>query len=391
MCRSFGLEKHTPFLPLRVPGYIRREFREETVQKNDFSLRVVCGIIFVVESFNLFRVLFLTSAGLGTRNNRIYFSLYCTLVAVAVLWLALRQLLRQAPAGLRQAAQYGVTALLFWWHLGLNTYDLLRDPGAGVTVLTTALLARALFIQMPPWYSLVQAGADYLAFRLTMAPLLEAGDRLNLTITFAVALAVSLAHFRHTAHSLTQQKQIVEMNARLQELVQSDPLTGLLNKAAAGAQAEELLRRWENRGLTLFLLDLDDFKSVNDRFGHPCGDRVLVETANSIRRVFSEAVGLGRMGGDEFTVLFDRPLTEARAQALSRTLGEQLERIQWQGRPMKIRCSVGVGVCERPLSYQQFYAQTDRTLYQAKAAGSGLCRVCRLGGEEEYLAGPERA
>lgn len=370
-------------LRLQIPSYIRQEFLQESVRKNNFSLRIICVIIFAVELFNIARVVVWSQAGLGTRNNRIYFAMYCALILIAVLWLALRHPLQRTTAGFQWAVQYVVTGLIFLWHMGLNTYDLYRDPAAGTTVLTTALLGLALLIQSPPWYSVAQSGAGYLLFRAIMAPMLDVGDQLNLTITFVVALAVSLAHAHHTAVTLKQQKQIVEINAKLQELVHQDPLTGLLNKATLECWAEQALRRLADTGrsggLTLFLVDLDEFKGVNDRYGHPCGDHVLVETAAAMRRVFSDAAGLGRIGGDEFAVLYNWPMAETRAMALGQGLVERLGAIQWQNQPLKVRCSVGVCVCTRPqCSYQQLYTETDRMLYQAKETGRGRCCVRQL-------------
>ena len=141
------------------------------------------------------------------------------------------------------------------------------------------------------------------------------GYYLCLGVHFAVALAVSLAHAHHISVMLKQQKQIVEMNAKLQELVHQDPLTGLLNKTTVECWAEQLLQRPEQTGeatgLTLFLVDLDEFKEINDRYGHPCGDYVLVETAEALRRVFPDATSLGRIGGDEFAILYSDRLSSS--------------------------------------------------------------------------------
>lgn len=368
---------------LRIPAYIRQEFLQESVRKNDFSLRIICVIIFASEFYNLLRVVFWSKSGLGTRNNQIYFSMYCILILLAVLWLVLRRPLQRASVRVQGAAQYVVTSLIFLWHVGLNTYDLYRDPAAGTTVLTTALLGLALLIQTPPWYSAAQLAADYLVFRVIMAPLLDTGDQLNLTITFVVALAVSLAHAYHTSVTLRQQKQIVEINAKLRELMQLDPLTGLLNKTTVECWVERMLHGLEHAGkssgLTLFLMDLDKFKGINDRYGHPCGDHVLVETAEAMRRAFPDAAGLGRIGGDEFAVLYDRPLTELHAMNLGQGLVERLGKIQWQEQPLEIRCSVGACICSQvQCTYQQLYEETDRMLYRAKAAGRGRCCVRQL-------------
>lgn len=381
---------------LCIPRYIRQEFLHESTRKNNFSLQIICGIIFAAEGFNLVRVVFWSQSGLGTKNNRIYFFMYCTLILVAILWLGLQRCLRRAKVEYQCAAQYVVTSLLFLWNLCLNSYDLYRDPGAGITVLTTALLGLAMFIQMLPWCSVAQFGVDYLLFRKVMAPLLDGGDRLNLTITFMVALTVSLAHAHHTLVTLQQQRQILQMNEKLQELVQLDPLTRLLNKTTVECRAENLLRNLERTGdlsgLTLFLLDLDQFKWINDMYGHPCGDHVLVETADSIRRAFPDAAGLGRVGGDEFAVLYDRPITKEQAAILGEELAKQLQEIQWQGRALKIRCSVGVCICTIPqYSYHQLYTKTDQMLYQAKQTGRGRCCILQLESVDDSQASQEGA
>lgn len=140
---------------LRIPGYIRQEFLQESVRKNDFSLRIICAIIFAVELFNIARVVLWSQSGLGTRNNRIYFTMYCALILIGVVWLVMRRLLQRTSIRTGLGVQYVVTGLIFLWHMALNTYDLYRDPAAGTTVLTTALLGLALLIQSPPWHSTV--------------------------------------------------------------------------------------------------------------------------------------------------------------------------------------------------------------------------------------------
>lgn len=368
---------------LQIPEGIRQEFLLQSVQKNDFSLRIICAIIFAVESFNIARVLLWSRSGLGTRNNRIYFSMYCLLILIAVVWLILYRLLRRAPARRRWAVQCIVTGLLFLWHLGLNAYDLHRDPAAGTTVLTTAVLGLALLIHAPPVYSLIQYILSYVMFRAVMVPLLDAGDRLNLTITFAVSLAVSLAHAHHTAVVLEQHKQIAGINARLQELVQMDSLTGLLNKMAVECRAERLLHDRQHMEsaaeITLFLLDLDSFKQINDRHGHPCGDHVLMQTAQAMREAFPDASALGRIGGDEFAVLYNHNMAQEQAMAMGQQMAELLSRIRWQDQNLNVRCSIGACICTAPqCSYPQLYAETDRILYRAKRAGAGRCCVRTL-------------
>ena len=257
------------------------------------------------------------------------------------------------------------------------------------------MLGLSLLIQLPPWYSTLQTVIGYLLFWAIMSPRLDGGDRLNLTISFVVAYAVSLSSAHHTVVSLKQKKQIVEINTKLQELVRLDPLTGLLNKTTMECWVEQVLLGLEHTGksggLTLLLVDLDEFKKINDRYGHPCGDYVLAETAEAMRRTFPDVACLGRIGGDEFAAFFDYPLTKEQTMALGQGLVEQLRKIQWNNQLLDIQCSVGACICtQSQYTYQQFYAETDRMLYQAKEAGKGRCCVRQLTDAEEKQFREER-
>ena len=79
-----------------IPEEIRADFWQETLRKNSLSLWVICIIIFVTETYNVLRVLLWSRSGLGTLNNRIYFGMYCALLAAAALYLLLQRLLRGA-------------------------------------------------------------------------------------------------------------------------------------------------------------------------------------------------------------------------------------------------------------------------------------------------------
>lgn len=372
--------KNAALAVLRVPERVRGDFLRESVRKNDLSLLVICGIIFVVECYNIARVLFWSRSGLGTLNNRIYFGAYCLLLAIAGLWVLARQMLRRASLEARQRMQYTVILLILAWHVALNAYDLHQDPGENIGVLTTAVLGISIFIQFSPGYALINFGVGYILFQLLAAPLLPAGQVLNLTITFLVALAVSLTNAHHASTSLLQRQQIVQINSKLQGLVGKDPLTGLLNKISVEYQVEKHLCRGASPcGLTFFVIDLDDFKSVNDQYGHPCGDHVLIEAAARLKSVFPEATGLGRIGGDEFAAVLDRALDQAEALAFGTQINCALGDIRWQNQPVAVRCSVGACACAgSDVTYHDLYVQADQALYLAKQKGKGRCCYFRI-------------
>lgn len=371
---------------LQIPMSVRQEFVQDSVRKNDISLLVICLVIAVAEVYNILRVLLWSQSGLGTLNNRIYFGMYCTLLMIVVVWLLIRKSLRKISFSKQWGAQYTTIMLIFLWNLCLNAYDLYRNTNAGVTIFTTALLSLATFIQMSSIFSLICFGSGYVLFQLLVVSYLSSGQELNLTITFAVALSVSLTHAHHTCVSLQQRLQINQINVTLQELAKTDPLTGLLNKITLEYHAKQYLQYAQQNGFTLFIIDLDDFKAVNDQYGHPCGDRVLAETAARLRLVFSQAAGVGRIGGDEFAVIFNRSLERESALELGAQIIEELSTIRWLHQTIGVCCSVGVCVCTSSLSYDAVYTETDRMLYQAKRNGKGRCCFHLLAADDLSLA-----
>ena len=122
---------------LRIPQEVRPAYWEETLARNQVSLLIISIMIFGMELFNIVNVLFLSSSGLGTRNNRIYFSLYCALLLAAALALALQRAVRRRSRGVRWAVQYGATLFFLLWHVCVNAYDLYRSPDGEVGIYVT--------------------------------------------------------------------------------------------------------------------------------------------------------------------------------------------------------------------------------------------------------------
>lgn len=365
---------------LGIPGEIQRDYWREVLKKNDLALRVICVIIFGVELYNIVRVLFLSSSGLSTRNNRIYFGFYSVLLLLAALWMVLRPVRHRASWRVQWGVQYSMIVLLILWHISLNVYDLQTQPDGDVTVYVTAILALGVFVRMPAVFSLPCIGVGYGLFLFASMPNLSSGCMVNLTITTIVALGISFTNSHHTVNDLTQHKELQEMNARLQELAYLDPLTGLLNTGALKLWADQCLENAaETGGVTLFIIDMDNFKQINDTYGHPCGDEVLKETALRMRHVFQENGRLGRIGGDEFAAALPKAMDEAGAKMLGERLIQAVSEIRLEDNLIGVNCSVGACWSTQPgLRYVQIYREADQALYQAKREGKGRCCVRRI-------------
>lgn len=158
----------------------------------------------------------------------------------------------------------------------------------------------------------------------------------------------------------------------LQDRAERDQLTKLLNKNAGRKRAEEYFTQFADKlSCALLILDLDDFKLVNDRYGHLFGDTVLSAVSKEIRAQFRGQDILARIGGDEFMVIMrgvsDRRLVENRCVRLIEAM-RKLFRNQHQSFPLG--CSIGVALApEHGSTYLDLYQFADRALYEAKRQG----------------------
>ena len=158
----------------------------------------------------------------------------------------------------------------------------------------------------------------------------------------------------------------------LQKKAEEDPLTGLLNKNFTHARIAAALENQPEGSLSaLLILDMDNFKQVNDRCGHPYGDTVLTWAAERLRHFFRSGDIIGRIGGDEFMIFLknvpDTALVEKRCQGLLQAMSSLLD-----GREgaVKLSCSLGVALApEHGRAFQELFQRADNALYQAKALG----------------------
>ncbi len=166
-----------------------------------------------------------------------------------------------------------------------------------------------------------------------------------------------------------------DAHRELGALAYHDPLTGLANRRLFAMILEQERRRARRyrQPISVAYLDLDDFKPVNDRYGHLAGDQVLVAVAQSLRQALREVDFAARLGGDEFAILLPDCGVEP-----ARTVVAKL-RAAWQHLPAcgdyGVGVSVGVATFEAaPRSVDEMLAAADRLAYAAKRAGKDATR-----------------
>ncbi|HUG45367.1 MAG TPA: EAL domain-containing protein [Sphingomicrobium sp.] len=178
--------------------------------------------------------------------------------------------------------------------------------------------------------------------------------------------------FRGIGTDLTEQRRSEQEISRLARF---DSLTSLPNRAMMRQTLEEALRNAAHRhkGCSLFLIDLDRFKIVNDTLGHPVGDAVLRQVAERLKSVMGDHGKVGRLGGDEFKAVLPGTVDIGHLESLARTLIEQISRpYSIEGHRILIGASVGIAIGDPGRAgADRLIRNADLALYAAKAAGRG--------------------
>ena len=164
-------------------------------------------------------------------------------------------------------------------------------------------------------------------------------------------------------------RELAIANLKLAHQATRDGLTGLLNRSAFAACAEETLSV-VRAGVGLLIIDVDDFKHINDRHGHATGDEALRVIAEAIKAPLRNHDACGRLGGEEFGVLF-RDITPLWAEELGRRVCESVSKVRFHAGEERVPLSVSVGCAtsDGALTFAELFRVADERLYAAKRAG----------------------
>ena len=368
-------------MPRLIEPQIRPAFIERAVRSNWTLMRMVSVFAIAVELFNMGRVLFGTEARLGTLNNRIYFGFYASLFLAGAAFLVIDVLLRERLS-LRARYRMVLTAgsVFVLWQVLFAIHDISRSISIGKISAVTSLVAFAALFLMEPLYAVANIAGCYAILLTFLSTLGDGGAVLNYLIVAALSLVIYFARLHDVCTELTQAGIIQDMHrqkriAELEKELRMDNFTRTLNKTAlASYAARRLAELPPDEELAMLILDMDDFKVINDTYGHLAGDSVLVQLAGLMNELAPDRARVGRLGGDEFAAVFNPPDAEAAACAYARQLLEAVPRITWNGETVPAACSIGIAVCGRGTDYAVLYDAADKALYQAKHEGKG--RYC---------------
>lgn len=277
------------------------------------------------------------------------------LVAGAVVWLLLSRvhMIAESRAALVLLSA-GIIACYTW--LAAYEFWRLREP---------------LVSRWPAIFMLFAAGALYL-LRTPLSAVLpwSTEDQLLASVWLTVLSFEGLLFTIAIAFILlAMAKERTELLHRTAAMV--DPLTGMANRRAFFEEAEQLLKQPACYPATVLVIDLDNFKSINDRFGHAVGDRVLQIFAESARGHLRKGDRIGRLGGEEFAAVLNGTgpdLAFHMAERIRTSFSEASSNVD--DRPVKATLSIGLASAEAHLhQLDHLLAQADQALYRAKERG----------------------
>ena len=197
---------------------------------------------------------------------------------------------------------------------------------------------------------------------------------------------------RREAEARAAARQLEQQAGELARRALHDPLTGLANRALMQDRLEHALADRRVRRHAVLLLDLDDFKAVNDECGHEAGDAVLVAVARRLEAHVRPADTVARLGGDEFVVLMED--VEGRRDVVTvaeRLLGALREPVPWGDERFTVGGSVGVTLTDPTdrRGMDDLLRDADLAMYVAKSGGKNRVRVFERGMREEVAAQDE--
>lgn len=248
---------------------------------------------------------------------------------------------------------------IIWFFLAIPSYYLLLGRAAGVviTFVSMAILGIAnLYSAAPYSHNAVATGLSGLVY-------------------------TSLFFYVYSERALSFFNRMVDSNEQQRALATLDPLTGLYNARAYYGIADRLIAvaRREQAPYSVFFLDLDHFKAVNDNYGHEIGDQVLSGVARTIREQLRESDVVARVGGEEFSVFLPRTGLEG-ARVLAEKLRASIASLAIplsSGQTLRITASIGIAESREPgCDMASLQREADLAMYEAKRQGRN--RVCEL-------------
>ncbi len=271
-----------------------------------------------------------------------------------------------------------LSCLMLGWDWGFSMYTLSMVPASFYLAYTLPTIKNKILI---PTLMSAGIGVCYILTRVVcgrITPLYSAAihyDNMqicfyyfNIIIAFVVLLLFSTMF---ATEMIYMQKQLEQENVFLGEVANIDPLTRLLNRRSMNAKMKNYLEvaKQNNSQFCFALLDIDDFKRVNDTYGHDCGDEVLVSIAQIISNDVRESDAVCRWGGEEILLVIDANLETAKKVTERICQNVRDNEVAYNDTSVKVTLTVGLSEYMQDKTLRDMFEEADQNMYYGKKHG----------------------
>lgn len=169
-------------------------------------------------------------------------------------------------------------------------------------------------------------------------------------------------------------EELKEVQAILKHRSERDSLTGIFNRGYIIESIDTNIEKKDPAMASLIMLDIDDFKQINDNYGHHWGDRVIVDVAKTVSSLIRQTDIVGRIGGEEFLVYLPGCNQDA-AASIAEEIRKSIETITWVEPGLKVTVSIGVVSYEKNTSIEAMLQKVDGQMYKAKNSGKNKVSI----------------
>lgn len=285
-------------------------------------------------------------------------------------------------------AEYFAILFLYCIIVILTVLGQLMNPNISVLIYGTVTIGGIILIRPIVASSIYFIGYGFFYFALEWTqsnPSFLLSNRINGLIAFALGSALSTIfwmNFMKRQEQMTiidqQKRDLEEKNQELYHFATRDQLSGLINRqqtqnVLSVIKEHDDLRKKES-GICIIIADIDDFKSINDTFGHPVGDELIRHVATLLVTLSDKGDYVSRWGGDEFLITKLYSNLDLAQETASR-ICEGIAKTPFMVEGNKIQVTVSIGVAQMKTTFDEGYRHADQALYEAKKNGKNQIKV----------------
>lgn len=349
----------------KIPNESKSEFERDVLINNFHGLFLVSTILLVVEIF-----LYILKDKLYGTGNAILVFILTSVILIPIIWIV-RKKIDTVPIMIPRTIQfiYCYTVLLFTGALFLITQSQIDLS----YVYVTSILAISFFLSVNGHARLLLLLLSYIPM-VVLLPHFQPDSQIvfviivNMFIINSIAWVLGAVLRNLKKESFIQRKLLSEKNHLLENLVKMDSMTGLFNHNAVFRKLKEEMDYADRIGcaLSVIIIDIDDFKKINDTYGHQTGDNVIIKFSSMLSKMTRTIDTVGRYGGEEFMIIMPGTDIEG-AKILAQKIYSKINSTTFKNN-VSITLSGGISEYSNE-SIEELIQITDKKLYRAKRSG----------------------